>query len=1047
MNKTHHIVLELTRAENADDPYAFSFRPQEYLLRTEGGGFRTTELSWNDALLDDLEDVRTPGCEPAVVQRMGDRLHKFLVPADFAHYERLIANAVDDGESVHITIRSAAAELYVLPWELLTIRATGQHLAELPNVLIKYHWPETRSTPTDGPLGERGRVLMIWSAAGGRVPADEHRQAIYRAATRGHYPFDRDRDVLADVSLERLDEVLAEAARSERPVSVLHILAHGAASGDTFGLAFDGDNNKRAVVDPGRLRQILAPYASTLRLVVLCACDSGNLGELGNHLGSVAQNLHSAGIASVIASRFPLSVRGSRQFSSIFYNQLFGVPSSLEHAFLTARQKLAHDAKSLDWASLQLYGRPEDGDDTRPVVFRPYRGLLPFRAEHARFFFGRSAEIAETLLDMDALVEESKPRLLVVAGASGTGKSSVVMAGAIPELSRQAETADRESDDSDTGSDASADLQRLFRILEGFQEHADSNRVRQSVDEVRQRAEELRQMLVDADSIPAGGWEIAVMRLGRAPLDSLRATLDKRQDPGQRFLLVIDQFEELFTMVEDVGVRQAFAQRLWRLCRERNGVHCIVTVRVDFLGHGGEIVMDESGIRLDQVAYDEAHRVFVAQMSPEQMRAAIEEPARLVGLQLERGLATTMLSDVGAEPGALPLVQYTLDLLWQRRRGRLLSADVYHELGGVTGALQRKADTLIDSFDSLEQKQARRLLVRLVGVGEDNTAKDTRRRARLAMIRPGHPSDQQAFDKVLGMFIDARLLVPSEDGGHQVIEVAHEALIRKWDRLRQWLSEDRDKLVELQELERWAEQYRNYGTLLDGEQLGYAQMVREKHPDDCDASVTEMIDASEAHREHLRRRTRRRLQAALILALVVAFVMSGLGLWAYRESEVARSALSRAEQERLRAEGEEQKAKEEQARAERERARAEEEKERAEEQEQKAIRKEQEALQQRTRAEEQEAIAQQRAADARREWFRAEGEKQKAQESETKAKQSEAQAVASEAEAKKARDETARLLAKEKQRTRKLQKQLQYYTDNEGLPGVEDEKRNGASAP
>lgn len=90
MTKAHHILLELTRAENANDPYAFSFRPQEYLLRTEGGGFRTTELSWNDDLLDDLEDVRSPGCEPAVVQRMGDRLHRFLTPADFSYHERNI---------------------------------------------------------------------------------------------------------------------------------------------------------------------------------------------------------------------------------------------------------------------------------------------------------------------------------------------------------------------------------------------------------------------------------------------------------------------------------------------------------------------------------------------------------------------------------------------------------------------------------------------------------------------------------------------------------------------------------------------------------------------------------------------------------------------------------------------------------------------------------------------------------------------------------------------------------------------------------------------
>src|SRR5262249_54909696 len=150
-----------------------------------------------------------------------------------------------------------------------------------------------------------------------------------------------------------------------------------------------------ALLDAGRLRQLLFPFAKMVRLVVLCACDSANSGQLGSHLGSVAQTLHRAGFHTVVASRYPLSVPGSVVFTEQFYGRLLGPPSSVESAFLAARRALSRTAGRLDWASLQLYARPEDGEDHRPIVFRPYRGLLSFQPQHARFFFGRESSQKE----------------------------------------------------------------------------------------------------------------------------------------------------------------------------------------------------------------------------------------------------------------------------------------------------------------------------------------------------------------------------------------------------------------------------------------------------------------------------------------------------------------------------------------------------------------------------------------------------------------------------------------------------------------------------
>lgn len=133
-----------------------------------------------------------------------------------------------------------------------------------------------------------------------------------------------------------------------------------------------------------------------------------------------------------------------------------------------------------------------------------------------------------------------------------------------------------------------------------------------------------------------------------------------------------------------------------------------MALRVDFLGRCGELGPCD-GRRLDEIAYAAEHQVLVAQMSAEAMHAALVGPTRQVGLELEPGLAARMLADVAGSPGALPLIEDTLDLLWQRRLGRWLTQAAYDAAGGVTGALLGRADRLIDGLDAAAQAVARRL--------------------------------------------------------------------------------------------------------------------------------------------------------------------------------------------------------------------------------------------------------------------------------------------------------------------------------------------------
>ena len=368
MSSPLHLVLEFARAESAGQPHGFRFAAQPYLLRTPGGGFEAAEFPWSPELLDDLRALRGVAPGPEVVHRIGAVLRDFLAGAGWAAREQAIVGAAQAGAPILVTIRSAAAELYALPWELLALKSTGQLLGGIPGLLVRYEWPETTSFPDAvPPAARRGRVLFAWSAAGGGVPASEHLAALQTALhARG---FDPARDVVAHASFAAIAGALDRARREGPPIDALHLLCHGAAAGGTYGLALDdeAEPGERVVVDAGRLQQLLAPHAGMVRMVVLAACDSGNVGELGNHLGSVAQMIHRAGLRSVVASRFPLSVAGSSHLCAALYAALAAPDTSLERAFVAARDVLVRDPGQLDWASVQLYSRDADGAATFPL--------------------------------------------------------------------------------------------------------------------------------------------------------------------------------------------------------------------------------------------------------------------------------------------------------------------------------------------------------------------------------------------------------------------------------------------------------------------------------------------------------------------------------------------------------------------------------------------------------------------------------------------------------------------------------------------------------
>jgi WD40 repeat protein/transcriptional regulator with XRE-family HTH domain len=289
-------------------------------------------------------------------------------------------------------------------------------------------------------------------------------------------------------------------------------------------------------------------------------------------------------------------------------------------------------------------------------------------------------------------------------------------------------------------------------------------------------------------ALQRAGWEIHIFTPTTNPLKMLAAN-----DPspgarnGQHHLVLVDQFEEAFTLCHDESERAAFIDRLISSAQDQVArISVVIGLRADFYSHCAQYPLLREAIA--------AQQEYIGQMTKDDLRRAIEEPARRGGWEFERGLVDILLNDVGAdgtgqpEPGALPLLSHVLLATWERRRGRTLTLEGYRASGGVRGAIAETAESVFtDQLNWAQQNLAHDIFLRLTELGEGT--EDTRRRASLNELAR-QSQDATQLRAVLNILADARLITLNEDSA----EVAHEALIREWQRLHEWLTTDREGL-------------------------------------------------------------------------------------------------------------------------------------------------------------------------------------------------------------------------------------------------------------
>ncbi len=462
----------------------------------------------------------------------------------------------------------------------------------------------------------------------------------------------------------------------------------------------------------------------------------------------------------------------------------------------------------------------------------PYKGLAYFdwNEEDPKYFYGRT-RLTNLLLD-----KVQSGNFLAVLGASGSGKSSVVRAGLLYQL---------QLGEAIPGSDG-------WKIYPPF---TPGDRPLQRLKEV---------VGVEAEQLE--------------PLPLIKAAA------AERVVLVVDQFEEVFTQCRDDGERQQFFKCLLETLERTENKLCLVLVmRSDFFGKCTE--QEYSGLA-NKI---QEHLVTVMPMNRQELEEAITKPAQRVDLEVERELVTQMIADVEGSPGILPLMQYTLTELWERKRENRLMISHYTQLGGVKQALEKQANKVYESFSLEEQQIAKWIFLSLTRLGEEteDTRKQVRKQDLISSMR-----SQTLIEKVIERLADVKLIVTREleNEGERVavVDIAHEALIRHWSLLRSWLDKNREAVIRKQDLEDAAEDWRDKRKtkdsdyLLRGTRLAAAEDYLQRYAD----SVPLSILAQEFIQRSVKRRRNNRFR---LTGTVTGVIVSLLGLtsWALVENENA----------------------------------------------------------------------------------------------------------------------------------------------------------------
>ncbi len=709
---------------------------------------------------------------------------------------------------VRVLIRTANPALLKLPWQLWDL------IEQNAQAEVALSTPDTEAitkikTPT---LREKVKILAI---LGDSTGIDiQHDQQLLTMLT------DADTTVLVEPQRREINDQLWK-----QHWDIFFFAGHSRTEGER-GRIYINPNDSLTIAE---LRYALRNAVDQgLQLAIFNSCDGMGL----------AFELQQLRIPQTIVMREPVPDRVAQAFLTYFL-PTFAEGQSLYLAEREARlrlQGLENDFPGASWLPVIVQNPaavPPHWQDLgrRATQACPYRGLFTFQEADAPFFYGREA-FTQTLIG--ALERQS---LIAVIGASGSGKSSVVFAGFLPLLRQQ--------------------------------QHWQIATFRPGNNPLRALAAALTALNSTPQAISFHSLTELLLAEEIVLQDVLEMVMNISAE--QKLLLIVDQFEELYTQCQHPRSQQLFLERLLQFTQLE---HCaiIITLRSDFLG---QVLTNPSFADALQQS-----NFLLGSMNQAELQAAIERPAQQLGVILEAGLTERMIQAVGNSASDLPVLEFALQELWTKCQAAQLTHSAYDEIGGIEAAIARYAERIYHQLNETQKAQVQNILLQLVHLGQGT--EETRR-----LATHGEIGDKDWT--LVTRLASERLVVTGQDAitGMETVEIVHEALIQKWSRLRQWIDQDREFRLWQQGLrsivQRWEASDQDEGALLRGKPLTDAEDWLQKRPEalaaqELIAASLALRDREQQQRIRQRRRTIGILSSSLAGVTLLA-VIAGVGWW------------------------------------------------------------------------------------------------------------------------------------------------------------------------
>ncbi|MDY6781034.1 MAG: CHAT domain-containing protein [Cyanobacteriota bacterium] len=755
------------------------------------------------------------------------RFNDWLKAESFRPIREKILEKISDRGTARIILQVESIFIRKLPWHLwdLIQRYSQVELAIGSSV---YELPVRRKVER-----ERARILAIFG----------HHAGIDISRDRALFSKLRDRveiEFLTEPNRQDLDRAIWD----DKGWDILFFAGHST--------TFEQDNcgrlelNARESLSLNELTYALKKSVENgLKIAIFNSCDGLGL----------ARQLERLNIPQTIVMREPIPDAVAQAFLTHFLDA-FSKGNSLYLSVRTAREKLQSledrfpcatwlpvlcqnpTELPVTWQELVDLSR-----ETKPYLTQeiesqqlkvcPYRGLAAFSPEDAPFFFGRERFV-------EKLIEAVKKHPFVAAiGPSGSGKSSLICAGLIPRLKTWIIASFRPGNNP------------YFQLAESL---------------IAQLEPDLRETdrLIEINKLVLA-WQNKEITLGQI-IDRLR----HKHPQKTPFLLVADQFEELYTLCEP---KIPFLDFLLEAVEKTEKFTLVLTLRADFLEKA--LTHRPFAEKLGQY-----NPLLLGPMNRQELHDAIAKPALQLNIGIADGLTQRILDALHREPGQLPLLEFALTLLWERQENGWLTHQAYDSIGGVERALVDYAEQTYAQLNPQHQQQAQRILTQLVRPGEGTA--DTRRRATCEELG-------LQLQDVLQHLINARLLICDSSG---TVELVHEALLQTWQRLRQWVEADRAFRTwqdrSRAAMNQWEKNNGEEGLLLRGTPLLEAQTWLEKRGNDLGDRETRYIQTSLAldrRERQVRVNLRKTAAIALFAAVFGSLSLGGLAAWQWQRAQ------------------------------------------------------------------------------------------------------------------------------------------------------------------